>query len=90
MLRGSGFDSVNLKNNIVKIGGALCSITQATSTQLTCLAGANSIGTYTFTVNVLGSGSALMNSNPSVTFQLTTSSLSPTRSGTGGKYHIQV
>jgi phosphotransferase system IIA component len=84
VISGSGFDSVNQQNNIVKIGNVLCTITQATSTQLTCSHGLNSIGTYTFTVNVLGSGLAIMDSNPSVTYQLTTTSLSPSSSGVGG------
>ena len=44
----------------------------------------NSIGTYKFLVNILGSGSALMNTDPSITYQLTTTSLSPAISGTGG------
>jgi len=55
------------------------------STQIICSAGQNSIGTYQFTVSVLGKGNALMNVNPSVSFQLTTISVNPAMSGTGGK-----
>jgi len=90
VISGSGFDSVNLQNNLVYIGSVLCTITQATSTQLTCSNGLNSIGTYSFTVNVLGSGLAVMNSNPSVTYQLTTTSLSPSSSGVGGRLNLNI
>ena len=83
VITGTGFDT-NAQNNKVKIGDVACSISSATSIELICAAGSNSIGTYTFSVNVLGKGLATISSNPSVTFQLTASTLYPTSSGTGG------
>ena len=82
-ITGSGF-SLSPQNNQVLIGNIPCSITSSTSTQLTCAAGENSVGTYNYTVSVLNKGLAIMNVNPIITFQLTALSLSPSSSGTGG------
>ena len=62
-----------------------CKILTATSLEITCAAGENSVGTYKFTVSVLNKGFAVMNMNPSISFQLTSSAISPSSSGTGGK-----
>ena len=70
--------------NVVLIGDVPCTITLATETHLTCAAGINSIGTYNFTVNVLGKGLAVMNAQADVTFHLNASSMNPVRSSTGG------
>ena len=83
-ISGSGFES-NPNNTQVKIGSVPCSIISLSSTQLVCSAGQNSIGTYQFSVSVFGKGNALMNVNPSVSFQLTTTAVYPAMSGTGGK-----
>ena len=85
VLTGSGFDPLP-ENNIILIGSTPCAVTQATTTQLTCSAGQNPFGTYYFTLNVVNRGLAILNVNPSVTFQLTATSISPTSSSTGGTF----
>ena len=84
-ITGSGFDSINLNNNIVLIGNIYsCNVLSALNTQIICSLGSIPIGTYSFSVNVLNKGLATMNTNTNVNFKLTTLSLSPTSCGTGG------
>ena len=52
VITGTGF-SEQTQENIVLIGDVPCQVTAATTTQLTCSAGENSIGTYSFTVPLL-------------------------------------
>lgn len=85
-ITGTGFDATTLSNNIVLIGSVPCSITSATTTELICAAGENPVGTYYFTISVLNKGLAQMSVNPTASFSLTASSLSPTSSGTGGLF----
>lgn len=42
-ITGSGFDALNITNNIVLIGTTACVITSATTTQLVCAPGDNLI-----------------------------------------------
>ena len=54
---------------------------------LKTVSGLNPAGTYAFTVNVLGKGLARISSaTTTLDFPLVTSSITPTSSGTGGKY----
>ena len=82
-LVGFNFDPSPI-NNVVLIGSVRCNVTAATATQLTCTAGQNPIGTYTFSLSVVNKGQAVMNTNHSVSFNLTAYSLSPKISGTSG------
>lgn len=86
---GTGF-SATPSDNIVMIGAVRCTVTSATSTQLVCAAGLNPVGTYSFTVNVLGKGLATMNSNTQATFSLTTVAVSPVSGSTGGGNLLQI
>ena len=83
-ITGTGFDTTTPANNIVLIGKFLCTITSATSTQIVCAAGGIPVGTYSFTISVLNKGLASMSVNPTVTFSLSLTSLTPESSGTGG------
>jgi len=91
IIDGTGFDST-IANNLVQIGGYNCTVSQATSQQLTVSASSSQIpfGTYSVTVNVIGKGLAQMNQNPSIQFQLTATSLSPSSSGTGGGINLNI
>ena len=71
---------------MVLIGNVICTVTSSSNTLIVCAAGQNPIGSYNFTVSVSNKGLAIMNSNPTVSFTLTASSLSPATSGTGGIY----
>lgn len=83
-ITGSGFDT-NPLNNIILIGNIPCVVISSTATLIICAAGPNPIGTYYFNVNIVDKGSPIMNSNPSVDFQLSALTLSPKYSGTGGR-----
>lgn len=89
VIDGTGF-SETISDNIVLIGRVPCNVTSATTTQLICSAGLNPVGTYSFTVNVLGKGLATMNSNTQASFALTTTSLSPSSGSTGGGNVLQI
>ena len=82
---GTGFDATP-QNNLISIGNVPCSVVSSTSSLIVCAAGQNPIGTFNFTISVSNTGLAVMNANPTVSFTLTASSLSPTSSGTGGTY----
>lgn len=83
VITGTGFDP-EPTGNLVLIGQVPCTVTAATTTQLTCSAGQNSIGTYSFTVNVLSKGFATMNSATTAQFQLTATAVAPGTGSTGG------
>lgn len=89
VIDGTGF-SETPSDNIVLIGTTRCTVTSASSTQLTCTAGLNPAGTYSFTVNVLGKGLATMNSNTQATFSLTAEAISPASGSTGGGNLLQI
>lgn len=84
-ITGTGFDSVKIENNIVKIGDAVCNVISATSTLITCSPGPSPTGTYSFSINILGKGLAQISaSTRTFSFSLTTTSFSPSSSLTGG------
>ena len=66
------------------IGDVQCSVSSATATQITCVAGQNPIGTYNLTLSVLGKGLAIINNPQTLSFQLTASSMSPLIGTIGG------
>lgn len=88
-ITGLNFDP-SPANNLVLIGSVACNVTATSTTQLTCMAGQNPIGTYTFSMSVANKGKAVLNTNPSVNFNLTTYSLTPAVSGTGGGLLLNV
>ena len=56
-ITGSGFDSIDLNNNIVLIRNTYsCNVLSASNTQIICSLGNIPIGTYSFSVNVLHKG----------------------------------
>lgn len=83
-ITGSGFDASTASNNVVLIGETICAITSATATNIICAAGENPVGTYGFTVKVLGKGLAIMNSATTVTFALTATTTYPVSGPAGG------
>ena len=93
IITGTGFDSIQIQNNQVMLGNVWpCSITQASSTQITCTPYPfTPVGTYTFSLNVASKGYANITSvNMTLTFPLVVKSLSPTMSGTGGGVLVSI
>lgn len=86
-ISGSGFDSV-MSNNLVFIGDTSCQVNFANASYLTCVPGDGPLGTYNFTVNVIGKGLATLSNEAQLTsfdFTLQATAISPSVSGTGGK-----
>lgn len=66
------------------IGTYQCTVSSSTGIEVICAAGQNPIGTYSLIASVVNKGLAQMSSSFSISFTLTASSISPTKSGTGG------
>ncbi|XP_064639845.1 fibrocystin-L-like [Lineus longissimus] len=81
-INGTGFDIITPTNNEVMVGGAVCEVTLATDTELTCTLGAGPAGDVIVSMHVSGKGRALGNFN--VTYIASIASVSPTSSSTGG------
>ena len=58
MVTGTGFDSVEKENNVVKIGNTTCEVTTSTATQIVCTVGMGPAGLRAVWVSVIGKGAA--------------------------------
>ncbi|CAF0814130.1 unnamed protein product, partial [Brachionus calyciflorus] len=87
VLTGTGFDSTTISNNLVYIGDVLCTVNEATSTQLKCIPGDGPLGVYNFKVVVVNKGLAELSaaaSSITFTYELDVTAISPSIGGTGG------
>ncbi len=87
---GSGFDSRTLENNVVLIGEVRCSVLTVTDSLISCKAGSNSIGTFGFSVVVLGKGKAVMNSDTTIEFGMSVEGFSPQSGSSWGGNFLRV
>ena len=55
---GTGFDSAEKENNVVKIGNTTCEVTSSTDTQIVCTVGMGPAGLRAVWVSVVGKGAA--------------------------------
>ena len=55
---GTGFDSTEKENNVVKIGNTTCKVTSSTDTQIVCTVGMGPAGLRAVWVSVIGKGAA--------------------------------
>lgn len=74
-ITGTKFDTVT-GNNVVKVGGATCAVSSATSTSVMCTLGVQSPGQYDVMVNVNPMGRA--GSSVQFTYAMSVSSVNPT------------
>ena len=87
-INGNGFDSV-MSKNLVLIGDTPCEVNFANETDLSCVPGDGPLGTCNFTVNIVGKGLATLSADAlstSFDFTLQALAISPSVSGTGGKF----
>ncbi|XP_052060298.1 fibrocystin-L-like isoform X3 [Mytilus californianus] len=86
-ITGTKFDTVT-GNNVVKVGGATCSVSSATTTSVMCTLGVQSPGQYDVMVNVNPMGRA--GSSVQFTYAMTVSSVNPTSGSLGGGQVITI
>ncbi|KAK3107032.1 hypothetical protein FSP39_005622 [Pinctada imbricata] len=87
-ITGTGFSTMASDNNVY-IGSVPC-IVQGTpsSTSITCIAGANTIGDHDVLVNVTGKG--LSNNNKQFEYELAASGITPSQGSTSGGQKVTV
>ena len=81
---GSGFDDARDSNNILRVGGANCAVSQASGSGFTCTLGAGSAGSHDLWVSVIGKGAASFSGSRTFLYQMTVTSIQPTTGPLGG------
>ena len=83
-LTGSGFDATDKLKNIISIGETKCIVTKATSTEINCTPENGPVGSYGFSVNVIGKGLAKMLAYTQYDYSFSGTNFSPLNGSTGG------
>ena len=81
---GTRFSSIQA-DNTVTIGGVDCTVTEATTTSITCDVGNGPVGDHKVMVNVAGKGFASHSSDIMFTYTANITGISPSAGSLGGK-----
>ncbi|XP_069115224.1 fibrocystin-L-like [Argopecten irradians] len=77
-----------IADNSVTLGGRVCTVTSASTTQIICTVGDYRAGSYEFLVDVSGKG--LSNNDKMFTFAMTASSITPNSGSTSGDQTVTI
>ena len=84
VITGTGFSSVTSDNNVT-IAGVDCSVTAATTTEITCSVGNGPVGAYPVVVTVVDKGDAAIAGTVEFSYTAAISGISPSSGSLGGR-----